>query len=83
MSHSFKVTVPEKIVIEDSVKQLREGIESEGGKYQFNGKTGSFSIHGVDGDFILNGRDLTINITKKPFLVPYRYIEKLVNDYIS
>ena len=83
MSNTFSVTMPKGMSLDEGVAKVRKGITDAGGKYAFDGKNGSFSLKGVHGTFVVEGKIITITISKKPFIVSHKYIENLVTDYVA
>ena len=83
MSHTFSVTIPKGMDLKKGVEQVKSGVESAGGKYQFDGTNGSFSVKGVVGTFTVAGNVVTITISKKPFIVSNSYVESSVRSYFA
>lgn len=83
MSHSFRVEMPAGVKIADGVEMVRSQVEAAGGKYEFNGKGGFFAVHGVKGDFEVQGNFVIITILKKPILVTMGFVESKIREYFN
>ncbi len=81
MAKTFTYTItedPEQII--NKVKQVatEKGINVTGDHQQ-----GSLSGHGVNADYLLEDSTLTITVQKKPLIVPWSMVEKLVTNFVD
>lgn len=66
--------------------KARKAVEGQGGN--FNGDTtgGSFSVsvfgNKIVGDYTVNGQNLLINVTDKPFMIPCSAIEGFLKNQV-
>lgn len=77
--HSFNIILKQ----EPSwvLKYLKSEIETNDGVFTGTEDSGTFSGKGIEGSYVCNEDCLTITITKKPFMVPMRLIEKEIRKY--
>jgi hypothetical protein len=69
------------------IAKAREKVEENGGFFEENGNTGSFSVplplgQQISGDYGLNGQDMILHITHKPFVISCGKIEEYVKTHI-
>lgn len=67
-------------ITEAQFAQARGMIEGNGGTI---GLDNSFEIYGVQGHFEKNGGNITITVTKKPFLATWKKIETTLDGFFS
>lgn len=72
---------------QDLVDRARQKVQGAGGTFDGDAGSGSFSVptplgH-VQGDYQISGQALTVNITKKPFLIPCSAIESYVKSRLG
>lgn len=67
--------------------KAKAAIESQQGTFAGDTNAGDFDVtvfgNTIKGTYIINGHDLNITITRKPFLVPCSTIESLLRSKIS
>lgn len=77
--HSFDI-----IITQDAsslLSYLKTEIESNNGIFIGNECSGTFSGNGIDGMYSVVNDCITITITKKPFIIPMKMIEKEIRTY--
>lgn len=81
MKHVFTLSLssgPSNVI--PKVKAL---ILENGGTFTGDSSSGSFSGNGVVGTYEVNGTDVLITITKKPFLAPVKLVESKIRQYFT
>ena len=86
MSHSqltFQLAVPAS----ELLSQIQKLAQEYNGQLQGDEKSGQVSlsilIGTIQGDYTIEGDNLTLNITKKPFLVGYETIGATIKEYLT
>ena len=73
---------PEKVLI-----KARFAVESQGGNFTGDAAAGNFDVsvfgNSVAGSYAVNGKDLDIVITSKPFMIPCSAIEGFLKNQIG
>lgn len=76
-----------KINVKQDPAKLYQNIKSQflsnGMKFDGNEHSGKFSGSGVEGDYSIVDKLLTIRILKKPMLVPIGVIESKIKEYFK
>lgn len=85
MAHTFTVTLPASANLGTELAKVKKAVTEAGGTFEFDSTTGrgSFSVKGVAGSLVVNGKAVTVTIDKKPFIVSNGYIEKSIRDYFA
>jgi len=81
MSKAFEVKLtsnPDEVIAKAKVAARDKGIRFEG-----DGQTGHFSGHGIEGSYLILEDTLAIQISKKPFIMPWSMIETTLRDYFA
>ncbi|SMF97058.1 hypothetical protein SAMN02949497_4474 [Methylomagnum ishizawai] len=81
MSKSFEVKLkgdPEAIIAKAKVAAKNKGVDFEG-----NGQAGNFSGLGIEGSYSIQADTMAVEITKKPFVMPWSLIESSLRDYFA
>lgn len=81
MSKSFEVKLnrdPDEIIA-----QAREAAHKNGIQFTGDGQTGHFVGHGIEGSYLILEDTLSIQISKKPFIMPWSLIETTVRKYFG
>ena len=59
-------------------KLLKEKLASTGGKISGNINMGTISAEGVEGEYVVGEDAVKITITKKPYILPNRLVERQI-----
>jgi hypothetical protein len=81
MSKSFEVKLnrdPDEIIA-----KAREAARHNGVDFVGDGQTGHFSGHGIEGSYLIMDDILSIQIAKKPFIMPWSLIESTLRNYFA
>lgn len=81
MSKSFEIKLnrdPDTFIAEARAMAQKHGVHFEG-----NGQTGRFAGHGIEGSYLILEDTLSIQISKKPFILPWHMIESTVRKYFA
>ena len=86
MAHSFTITLTDEI--SSVLGRVRSEITGNGGRFEGNTEYGSFdgqSVLGlIKGEYrSIDGNEIEITITHKPFIVPYGTIESEIKQYFT
>ena len=81
MSKTFTVTIPPDDA--DFLGNTRRAVEAMGATLDGDDKVGTFAGRGVEGEYSVEGDQVTVTITKKPALAPWPIIETIVKDFFS
>ncbi len=80
-------TIPFSKSVTEILEKAKKTIESQNGTFTGDESAGNFdvSIFGntVIGSYAVNGQDLNIDITEKPFLVPCSMIESYLKNNLN
>jgi len=80
---TFQLNMP----VTEFLSRIQKLAEEYGGEFQGDEKSGrvslDFILGSIKGDYIVDGQQLHLNITKKPFLVSYETIKSTIKDYIT
>ena len=85
MAFTFTVPVGD---VSSAINKVKEAVAKQSGA-TFNGDTskGSFSgstaVGTVEGNYTVNGNNVSITITKKPFVVPQSTVESKIRDWFK
>jgi len=70
----------------DVLNRAKSAVNSQGGVFQGDVKTGSFDISvmgsSIRGSYVVVGQDLNITIDSKPFLIPCNTIEGFLRSQL-
>jgi hypothetical protein len=70
-----------------ALDKARKAVQSQGGSFEGDASNGKFSVsvfgNTIGGTYAVNGSDLAIHITEKPFLLPCPAIESYLKGAIS
>jgi len=81
MSHKFTINLTCSAT--EALDKAKCAVESSGGQLTGDTVSGNFSGSGVIGVYQMSGSDVTITITKKPFIAPMSLIESKVREFFS
>lgn len=85
MAHKFTVTPKDDLSA--TLKRVETTITTKGGSFSGDTDRGNFSgvtpVGMVKGTYAVNGSDIQITITDKPFIAPLSIIEHKIRDYFS
>ncbi len=79
MSKSFEVKLnrdPDEVIAKAKVAARDNGVNFEG-----DSQTGHFSGHGIEGSYLIREDTLAVQISKKPFIMPWGMIETTLRNY--
>ena len=79
--HSFTIKVNANI--STLLDQVKDAITAADGYFSGDAFNGDFSVSGVVGSYHVHGDVVTVNILKKPLLVPHVLIERKVRSYFT
>ena len=84
---SFKMNVSIKRDVEELVNKIKDYIQQENGTFSGDTENGSISIKTllgtVKGNYVVNGNECVLEITDKPFLVPWETIESRIREALE
>ena len=82
-----QLTFQLKVPAAELLGQIQKLAKDYNGQLQGDDKSGHVSlkilIGTIEGDYTINGDQLTLNVTKKPFLVGYQTISATIKEYLS
>jgi hypothetical protein len=81
MSKSFEIKLNRDP--KEFLAKARDMAHSHGVQFESNGQTGQFAGHGIEGSFLILEDTLSIQISKKPFIMPWSVIEATVRKYFA
>ncbi len=81
MCRTFTVTIPPED--DNFLENTRSAVEAMGATLDGDEKAGTFSGRGVEGNYSVDGDQVTVTITKKPALAPWPIIENIVKDFFA
>jgi len=77
-------TIPFAADKESLINRAKQEIESSGGSFQGNSTEGSFRaktpVGAIEGSYLIEGQSISLGITKKPFLLSCKRIEKELTE---
>lgn len=80
-------SVPFGATPDELVKGAKAGIEGRGGSFVGDTRTGDFVIKtpvgAVKGGYTIRGSEISVKITKKPFVVTCKVIEQKFAGYLK
>ena len=80
-------SIPFTKSVTEVLEKAKKTVEAQGGNFSGDENSGNFdvSIFGntVIGSYVLNGQELNIDITEKPFLVPCNMIENFLKSQLN
>jgi hypothetical protein len=65
------------------IVRAQAGAEKNGVEFKGDAATGNFSGKGIEGSYLIEGDTLTIDITKKPMVMPWALIETSVKKFFA
>ncbi len=81
MSKSFEVKLhsdPDAVIEKARLAAREHGVDFKG-----DGQTGHFTGHGIEGSYLIFEDILSIQIAKKPFIMPWSLIESSLRKYFA
>lgn len=81
MSKSFEVKLnsdPDAVIARARLAARDHGVSFEG-----DGQTGHFTGHGIEGSYLIFEDTLSLQISKKPFIMPWGLIESSVRKFFA
>jgi hypothetical protein len=80
-------TIPFTKPVNEILAKAKETVESQEGTFTGNETEGNFDVsvfgNTIVGNYIVNGNELTIHISDKPFLVPCNMIESFLTSKLN
>jgi len=79
-------SVPKPADMAATVKTLEDMAQKNGGKFSGDENSGSFSIERpakVAGEYAVDGDEIKITITEKPFILPASMIEGAIKNFFK
>ncbi len=80
-------TIPFTKPVTEILAKAKSTVESQGGTFTGNTSSGNFNVsvfgNTVIGAYTVEGQDLQIDITEKPFLVPCSMIESFLKGQLN
>lgn len=68
------------------VANAKSEVENAGGTFTGDTASGNFEVStpfgNISGNYVLNGQEITINITHKPILISCNAIENYINEHL-
>lgn len=87
MSAVCNFTIPFSGNADEIFTKAKNVVESQGGIFTGDASSGNFSIevfgNKIAGDYAVDGNNLSINITDKPFFVPCATIESMLKSKLA
>lgn len=81
MSKSFEIKLNRDP--DEFIAKARAMAHSHGVLFEGDGQTGHFAGHGIEGSYLILEDTLSIQISKKPFIMPWSLIESTVRKYFG
>lgn len=81
MSKSFEIKLNRDP--DEFIAKARNMAQSHGVLFEGDGQTGRFAGHGIEGSYLILEDTLSIQISKKPFIMPWNLIESTVRKYFA
>jgi hypothetical protein len=81
MSKSFEVKL--KHDPDEIIAKAREAARHNGIHFVGDGQTGHFAGHGIEGSYLIMDDILSVQIAKKPFIMPWSLIESTLRNYFA
>ncbi|MDD1650853.1 MAG: hypothetical protein LUO80_10760 [Methylococcaceae bacterium] len=81
MSKSIEVKLnsdPDEVVARARIAARDNGVSFEG-----DGQTGHFAGHGIEGSYLIFEDTLSLQISKKPFIMPWGLIESSLRKFFA
>jgi hypothetical protein len=82
-----KIKLPITGTAQELVNKARMAVEKQSGVFTGDDNQGSFSLQvmgsAIAGEYLVDGEELIISITEKPFFVPAGVIEKFLLSQVS
>jgi hypothetical protein len=80
---SKRIEVKLNMPADQLVTRAQAGAEKNGVDFKGDASSGSFSGKGIEGSYQIDGEQLTIDITKKPMVMPWALIETTVKKFFA
>ncbi|MFN5746705.1 MAG: hypothetical protein ACK443_11570 [Methylococcaceae bacterium] len=68
---------------EDVIAKAKTAARNNGVNLVGDGQTGHFVGHGIEGSYLILEDTLAIQISKKPFIMPWSLIESTLRNYFA
>lgn len=81
MSKSFEFQLkrnPDELIV-----KAREAARSNGIHFEGDGQTGRFAGLGIEGSYLVLEKTLSIQVAKKPLIMPWSMIEAKLKDFFT
>lgn len=63
------------------IAQAKEAARNNGIHFEGDGQTGHFAGHGIEGSYLVLENTLSVQVAKKPFIMPWSLIEAKLRDF--
>ena len=76
-------SIPVSGTPEDMLSKARKAVESQGGRFQGDSNSGSFSVNvmgSIEGEYTVSNNQLMIRISNKPMFIPCATIESFLKN---
>ena len=67
----------------DRILHARAAAQNAGASFRGDERSGNFNGHGVVGDYRIDGTQVIITITSKPFYTPWPLIESKLRSFFA
>lgn len=81
MSRSFDIPIDEPIGA--VLIRVQDAVKEAGGTFNGDVVRGSFSGSGVEGDYRVEGASIRVNLSKKPWVVSWAYVEGEIRSFFT
>jgi hypothetical protein len=78
----FKFSVPIANQ-QESFEKAKNAVKNAGASMKGDCNAGSFSGSGLEGSYVFENGNLSITISKKPFMAPEAFIKSKVKEFFS
>lgn len=68
---------------EELIAKARKAAHENGIRFSGDVETGRFVGHGIEGSYRISGDSLSIHIARKPFIMPWAFIETTLRSYFA
>ena len=68
---------------DDVIAKARLAARDNGVNFEGDGQTGRFAGHGIEGSYLILEDTLSLQISKKPFIMPWSLIESSLRKFFA
>jgi hypothetical protein len=80
---AFSFNIPRPVDIHSTLKKTAQTVRNSGGNFNGDDESGRFSGSGVEGAYSVGSSEITITITKKPFIALESFVRKKITGYFE